>query len=1036
MIDMGKPLRAFDIPIKILQSQRLGVSLVASGYRHLSVVRGGGLVGVDVIGRSSSAGGMDMALRVSSGMVRRGMIAALAFVSSAGAALAQIVPPPGPVAPSMKRLDQLDARRVVSSLPGSQGAVHVISQPGQYMLDRDITCPSGKSAIVVTACGSVSIDLNGFSLHGQSGAIDGVRRDSGCPGGGGGGGSGGFQVFSSKKGYDYYQARSSITGFSRGIATGDVDGDGMADIVVAGVSVESCGQGIVHVHAQNIVHRDLSCRSITGGDAVSVSFDESSGTPGTPSSSSLDSSRVSVDGASGRGMFVSSSRGSLLTISGSNFRSTGAQGLHISSSRGSIITVRGSSFTQTGSHGLHVEQSITVVPVNDPPSVSISDSSASSCGGAAVRLQGGSGLATGKRQHCAISSFSSDACVSAVDASDCGDLECVFVRARGSTGDSFVCRQVGKPKFEDISISGCPSTAVAMRFEDCDDVSGVRVAVGDLNGDGISCTSSGGGLGGGKVVFQDLSLRGPRDSSSGLATGKRGMVLSGLSLVTCVGVSIADVDGDGVSATSCGKATFKEFTVTKKTDTAATASHGLHLTDCDDVDCVSVSISGCVGDGIRHMSTISNAPGTRGRTLAHEAVHVVQCGGSGVHIRCPDQSSTCDVSFSRSSISSCGGNGVTLQCPSSSSRAELRCSSSSFSSCGTSGVRVVANPTSSVSVSMDSCHCVGNTADGLAVVSGIAGATLRGGGEVRCSTTHFRSNGASGCVSENPLYAEQCTFSQNVLHGARVVSTDPFLQIAALDDCVFQRNGAASLSCPRGRFSTVDCRISDGLSHGIESGEGCALLTNTQVQRCGGHGIVTSSSTLYIVGGAVRRNQGAGVVCTGGSFTASDLFVELNGAGSPPGGVNGGMRLIDCPVVSLERCVVSQNTGDGVSCSSITEMAQWSSSQCRFTSNTGNGLSLSNCPAVVTECVSSSNGGTGILLSSTCSRGRVCQCVCSDNFTGGMRVLGTRNVVSSNSATGSATAVAFEIAPNNAACPVVDPSSGASACGPTDNVVH
>lgn len=978
-----------------------------------------------------------MALRVSSGIFRRGVIAALALTCSAGATVAQLVPPPGPVAPSMKRLDQLDTRRVLSSLPSSQGAVHVISEPGQYMLDRDITCPSGKSAIVVTACGDVSIDLNGFSLHGASGALDGVRRSSGCPGGGSGGGGGGsFQVFSSKKGYDYYQARSEISGFSRGIATGDVDGDGLLDITVAGVSIESCGQGVVHLHAHNIVHRDLACRSITGGDAVSVSFAESSGTPGSSSSSSLDSSRVAVDGASGRGMFVASSRGTVLTISGSSFRSTGAQGLHISSSRGSIITVRGSSFTQTGSHGLHVEQSGTVVPINDPPTVSVLDSSSSSCGGAGVRLQGGSGLATGKRQHGVIRSFSADSCGSAVEASDCGELECSRVEARGSTGDAFSCRQVGKPKFEDISISGCPSTAVAMRFEDCDDVSGVRVAVGDLNGDGISCVSSGGGIGRGKVVFQDLSLRGPRDAASGLATGKRGMILSGLGSVTCVSVTIADIDGDGVSGTSCGKATFKEFTVTKKTDTSSSLSHGLHLTDCDDVQCVSVSVSGCTGDGVRHISSISNTPGTRGMTLAHEAVHVVQCGGSGVHIRCPDQSSSCDVSFSSSSMSSCGQNGVTVQCPSSSCRAELRCSSSSFSSCSSSGVRVAANPGSSVSVSMDACHCVGNGADGLAVVSGIGGATLRGGGEVRCTTTHFRSNGGSGCVSENPLYAEKCSFSQNVLHGARAVSADPFLQIAALEGCVFQRNGAASLSCPRGRFSTTDCSISDGLSHGIESGEGCALLTNTQVQRCGGHGIVTTSSTLSIVGGAIRRNQGAGVLCTGGSFTASSLFVELNGAGSPPGGVNGGLRLVDCPVVSMDRCVVSQNTGDGVSCSSITEMAQWSSSSCRFTSNTGHGLSLSNCPAVVTDCVSSSNGGTGILLSSTCSRGRVCTCVCSDNFGGGVRVLGTRNVVSSNSATGSATAVAFEIAPNNAACPVVDPSSGVSACGATDNVVH
>lgn len=986
-----------------------------------------------------------MTLRVCPSIVGRGAALALALLTCASAH-AQLVPPPGPVAPSMKRLDQLDARKLVTRLPGSSSAVHVISEPGQYMLDRDIDCPSGKSCIVVSACGPVSIDLNGFSLHGSSGALDGVSCPGSCPGGGGGGGAGGsLQVFSSKKGYDYYQARSSISGFSRAIATGDLDGDGLEDVVVAGISVESCVQGIVHLHAQNIVHRDLACRSISGGDAISVQFDESSSVPGGPrQSTSIDSARVIVDRATGRGMHVVSSTGTRITITGSDFGNTGAQGLHVAASSGVLLTVRGSSFHDTGSHGLHVARLgnplITEVLA---PKLDMSDSSARGCGGAGVRMEGSSGLATGKRQHGAIRSCDFSGCAVGIEATDCDDLEFDSLSISDVSSGGITARRAGRTKFSNITLKRGVVSSAALVFEDCDDVECVRVAVGDVNGDGVSCTrSSGSGGGAGKATFKEFSIVSPRDPASGQATGKRGMVFSGLSSVECVGVTIADVDGDGVFCASVGggagkgKATFKEFTITKKTDAASTLSHGLHLTDCDDVSCDRVSISGCPGDGIRHVSTVTALP-TRGMLYDHHDLSISRCGGAGVRVVCPDQPSSSSITFSSSSMTRCGGDGVVVLCPSAQCSVELTALHVQARDCFGNGMRVSANPLSHVSVSMESSQCTGNGADGLSVRSSTQGTSLRGGGQVRCSTTHFRSNGGSGCVSENPLYADSSSFSENVLYGARVVSDDPFKQIASLDDCVLSRNGAACLSCPRGRFATADCRISDGLSHGIESSEGCALLTNTLVERCAGSGIVVSSSTLYLHGGAVRRNGSTGISASGGaSFHARDLTVELNGSTSPPGTTGGGIYISDQQTFCIEKCTISQNTGEGVTVNASIS-SSISITDCKVLSNSGGGIAVGGqCTATVERCESSSNGGTGISLASSVSRGRVCSCVCRDNFAGGLRVLGTRNVIQSNSATGSAIAQAFEIAQGNAACPVVDPSSGVPACGATDNVVH
>ena len=84
--------------------------------------------------------------------------------------------PPGAPAPTMKSLDQVEARTIINAAntPGDLANQFIISQPGSYFLTGNITGVSGKSAISVTAS-NVTIDLNGFSLNGVAGSLYGIR---------------------------------------------------------------------------------------------------------------------------------------------------------------------------------------------------------------------------------------------------------------------------------------------------------------------------------------------------------------------------------------------------------------------------------------------------------------------------------------------------------------------------------------------------------------------------------------------------------------------------------------------------------------------------------------------------------------------------------------------------------------------------------------------------------------------------------------------------------------------------------------------
>jgi parallel beta-helix repeat protein len=84
--------------------------------------------------------------------------------------------PPGPPAPTMKTLDQIEPRTQVNATntPGDSDSLFKITQPGSYYLARNISGVAGKHGIEVNANG-VTLDLNGFEIRGVAGSLVGVR---------------------------------------------------------------------------------------------------------------------------------------------------------------------------------------------------------------------------------------------------------------------------------------------------------------------------------------------------------------------------------------------------------------------------------------------------------------------------------------------------------------------------------------------------------------------------------------------------------------------------------------------------------------------------------------------------------------------------------------------------------------------------------------------------------------------------------------------------------------------------------------------
>lgn len=83
-----------------------------------------------------------------------------------------ITPLAGPIAPTMKPLNEVEPRIAIgaANTPGDASCLYKITQPGSYYLTGKITGVAGKTAIIVNAH-NVTIDLCGYQITGGTTAI-------------------------------------------------------------------------------------------------------------------------------------------------------------------------------------------------------------------------------------------------------------------------------------------------------------------------------------------------------------------------------------------------------------------------------------------------------------------------------------------------------------------------------------------------------------------------------------------------------------------------------------------------------------------------------------------------------------------------------------------------------------------------------------------------------------------------------------------------------------------------------------------------
>jgi hypothetical protein len=112
---------------------------------------------------------------------RHGSIVASVLVLAPLAALAgPLDPPAGPISSTLKPLTEVEPRLALNQVytGGDFDSVFKITQPGSYYLAADLNGVAGKFGIEVSlvAPGAVTIDLNGFSVRGVTGALSGITN--------------------------------------------------------------------------------------------------------------------------------------------------------------------------------------------------------------------------------------------------------------------------------------------------------------------------------------------------------------------------------------------------------------------------------------------------------------------------------------------------------------------------------------------------------------------------------------------------------------------------------------------------------------------------------------------------------------------------------------------------------------------------------------------------------------------------------------------------------------------------------------------
>lgn len=178
----------------------------------------------------------------------------LAYVYSQGP-----LTPPGAPAPTMKTLDQIEARTPISTAP------FTISTPGSYYVTQSLTV-NGGDGITIAASG-VTLDLNGFSLSSTAGSATGtairlVRPISNVT----------ISNGNISGGATYDGTTFSGSGFANGIDVNSAILPPATNVRVSGVSVSSVtGNGI-----NGVTSIDHCLTDLTGGLGMSATLVDNS----------------------------------------------------------------------------------------------------------------------------------------------------------------------------------------------------------------------------------------------------------------------------------------------------------------------------------------------------------------------------------------------------------------------------------------------------------------------------------------------------------------------------------------------------------------------------------------------------------------------------------------------------------------------------------------------------------------------------------------------------------------------------------------
>lgn len=100
-------------------------------------------------------------------MTKATYIFALSLITVASAWAQGPLVPPGPPAPTMRTLEEMEPRIPIDSVPVS------ITQPGSYYLTGNVELPSGTGSAIAIQSDGVTLDLMGFTISG--GAQFGIR---------------------------------------------------------------------------------------------------------------------------------------------------------------------------------------------------------------------------------------------------------------------------------------------------------------------------------------------------------------------------------------------------------------------------------------------------------------------------------------------------------------------------------------------------------------------------------------------------------------------------------------------------------------------------------------------------------------------------------------------------------------------------------------------------------------------------------------------------------------------------------------------